>query len=333
MANAKLSGSLLAYRDVPPATAPAQPLPPPTIVSGGQASADRFETAKSGLCPSDSANGSVSAQIAAAAERSRSLSPITEGNRRFGPIVRFSLAICGVAASTAVGIGLFIHATGHSGPTIVLQSSPAPKNVPNAAPANLAPVPSAETPAAISGTGDPVILALVESPIILATSGAPTNPIAVSNQPPTAAATSISLRPEVGATDPTPAPVSQAAGARLPPEEITALLARGDALLGSGDIVSARLYYERAAEGGDAQAALRLGETYDPAFLARAHLNGVRGNATAAARWYRNALALGAVEAETLLTAVSANDDAAKRSKEMNRLFEQFLARRDGQTH
>jgi hypothetical protein len=32
------------------------------------------------------------------------------------------------------------------------------------------------------------------------------------------------------------------------------------------------------------------------------------------------------------LTAVAANDDAAKRSTEMNLLFEQFLARRDGQT-
>jgi TPR repeat protein len=111
------------------------------------------------------------------------------------------------------------------------------------------------------------------------------------------------------------------------------LLARGDALLGSGDVVSARLCYERAAEGGDAQAALRLGETYDPAFLAGVHLNGIRGDATAAMRWYQYALTLGATEAQTLLTAVAANDDAVKRSKEMNQLFEQFLARGDGQTH
>jgi TPR repeat protein len=103
--------------------------------------------------------------------------------------------------------------------------------------------------------------------------------------------------------------------------------------LSSGDVVSARLCYERAAEGGDAQAALRLGETYDPAFLARAHLNGVRGDAAAATQWYQYALALGATEAQTLLTAVAASDDAAKRSKDMNQLFEQFLARRDGQTH
>lgn len=330
MANAKLSGSLLAYRDVPPASAPAQPLP--SVVSAAQASANRFETAKSGLSPSDSTDGPVSAQIEAAAEQSGWASPTTAGNRRFGPIVRFSLAICGVVASTAVGIGLFVHTTGHSGPAIVLQSDPAPTNGSNPAPANLPPVPSKETQAAVSGASAPVTLALVESPITLAMSAAATTPTAVSNEPPTAAATPISLQPEVVAAGPAPASVSQAAGARLPPEEVAALLARGDALSGSGDIVSARLCYERAADGGNAQAALRLGETYDPAFLARAHLNGVRGDATAAARWYRNALALGAVEAETLLKAVATNDDAAKRSKDMNQLFEQFLARRDGQT-
>jgi hypothetical protein len=335
VANAKLSGSLLAYRDVPPAPAPApaQPLPPPSVVSAAQASANRLETAKTGLFPTDSTDGPISSQIEAAAERSGWSSPTTGDNRRFGPIVRFCLVICGVVASTAVGIGLFVHATGHSGPTIVLQSDPAPTNASNPAPANLSPPPSAETQAAASGASAPVTFALVESPITLAVSGAPTTPAAISDQPSTAAATSISLQPEIAAAGPIPAPVSPAAGARLPPEEVAVLLVRGDALFGSGDIVSARLCYERAAEGGDAQAALRLGETYDPAFLARAHLNGARGDATAAARWYRNALALGAVEAETLLKAVAANDGAAKRSKDMNQLFEQFLARRDGQTH
>jgi hypothetical protein len=331
VANAKLSGSLLAYRDVPPATTPAQPLPPPSVVSAAQASANRFETATAGLFPSDSVNGPVSAQIAATAEQSGWTSP-TDGNRRFGPIVRFSLVICGVVASTAVGIGLFVHPSGHNGPTIVLQSDPAPTSASNPAPATLPPVPSAETQAAISDAGAPVSSAQVESPIMLAMGAAPITPAAVSNEPPTAAATSISLRPEVVAADPTPAPVSQAAGARISAEEVAALLARGDALSSNGDIVSARLCYERAAEGGDAQAALRLGETYDPAFLARAHLNGVRGDATAAARWYRKALALGAVEAETLLTAVATNDESAKRSKDLNQLFEQFLARRGEQT-
>jgi TPR repeat protein len=322
VAIAKLSGSLLAYRDVPPAPTPAQPLSPAGIMSADQASANRFEGAESELDVSNSTDGSVSARTVAAAERLGSSSLATVDNHRLGPLVRFSLGLCGAAALTAIGMDLFIHATGHSVATIASPTIPGPTTVSSPAPANLVLAPPAEPQVVGSGSGTPVTSARAESFIALAISSAPTNPAATANQPPAAVAAS-----------PAPAPIAPAAGAHLLPEEVTALLARADALLGSGDIVSARLCYERAAEGGDAQAALRLGETYDPAFLARAHLNGVRGDTTAATQWYRYALSLGATEAQTLLTAVAANDDAAKRSKEMNQLFEQFLARRDGQTH
>ena len=105
------------------------------------------------------------------------------------------------------------------------------------------------------------------------------------------------------------------------------MLTRGDSLLRNGDIVSARLCYERAAENGDAQGALRLGETYDPAFIARAQVNGARSDAVAAARWYRQALELGAAEAQVLLTGVADNASASQKSKDLNQQFEQFLAR------
>jgi len=59
---------------------------------------------------------------------------------------------------------------------------------------------------------------------------------------------------------------------RLATAEIAALRARGDSLLGVGDITSARLFYERASDAGDGRAALRLGATYDPGFLDRVHL-------------------------------------------------------------
>jgi TPR repeat protein len=61
------------------------------------------------------------------------------------------------------------------------------------------------------------------------------------------------------------------------------------------------LFYERAAEGGDGQAALQLGETYDPAFLKRAGIAGIRGDSAMAKRWYQQAFELGAGEAQTLL--------------------------------
>src|SRR5690242_18857862 len=42
-------------------------------------------------------------------------------------------------------------------------------------------------------------------------------------------------------------------------EQVSTLLARGDALMGSADVTAARLFYERAALTGDAQSAVRLG--------------------------------------------------------------------------
>ena len=92
---------------------------------------------------------------------------------------------------------------------------------------------------------------------------------------------------------------------KLTRDEVKTLVARGDLLLGSGDVTSARLFYERAADAPDAQAALRLGESYDPAFLAKARLNRAAGSVLLAAQWYRRADELGAPEADTLLRALA----------------------------
>jgi TPR repeat protein len=58
-------------------------------------------------------------------------------------------------------------------------------------------------------------------------------------------------------------------------------------------MVSARLFYERAAGGGDGGAALRLGATFDPGFLSRTGVRGAAGDPTQASSWYRRALDLG----------------------------------------
>ncbi|HJU15319.1 MAG TPA: hypothetical protein VJ770_02510 [Stellaceae bacterium] len=67
----------------------------------------------------------------------------------------------------------------------------------------------------------------------------------------------------------------------------------GDAQLVDGDVASARLFYQRAADIGDAGAAFALGNSFDPAFLERLGVRGMRGDAATAARWYRRARALG----------------------------------------
>ena len=72
-------------------------------------------------------------------------------------------------------------------------------------------------------------------------------------------------------------------------EQVSLLIARGDALVSMADVSSARPFYERAAAAGDAQAALRLGATYDPSFLRGAGLLGIRGDEATAAYWYGRA--------------------------------------------
>ena len=102
---------------------------------------------------------------------------------------------------------------------------------------------------------------------------------------------------------PAPAP-SAAAATSAPPSpgatatDIGELLARGDAFLLIGDVTSARLFYERAADAGDRQAAMRMGATFDPGFLGRAGLRGTRGDPAKANSWYSHALDLGAPGAD-----------------------------------
>ena len=79
----------------------------------------------------------------------------------------------------------------------------------------------------------------------------------------------------------------------LAPHEIRALLSRGEALLNAGDVALARPLLERAALAGDAIAALRLGQSYDPGYLANAGLRETAGNLGLAIFWYRRGQELG----------------------------------------
>ena len=97
------------------------------------------------------------------------------------------------------------------------------------------------------------------------------------------------------------APTTGLTETRLSDADTAALLARGDVLFSKGDVVAARLFYERAAYAGEGQAALRLAETFDPVFLDQARLRGARGDLSTALSWYRRARDLGVAEAEILL--------------------------------
>ena len=89
-----------------------------------------------------------------------------------------------------------------------------------------------------------------------------------------------------------------AASPHLSTKEVAELLERGDTFLQRGDIASARLFYERAANAGNGLAALRLGAIFDPAFLGRGL---VCGDIATARLWYQRARDLGEAEAEQRL--------------------------------
>jgi hypothetical protein len=83
----------------------------------------------------------------------------------------------------------------------------------------------------------------------------------------------------------------------LAPEEIAMLMTRGEDFLKNGDIAAARLLLRRAAYAGNARAALTLGATFDPAFLAEQGVLGLAGDVAQARVWYERAAELGSREA------------------------------------
>ncbi|MFD2181134.1 hypothetical protein [Rhodoplanes azumiensis] len=89
-------------------------------------------------------------------------------------------------------------------------------------------------------------------------------------------------------------------------EEIALLIDRGKAFLAGGDVAAARLLLRRAAEAGDAPAALLLGATFDPVALERLQILGAVGDAAQARQWYQRAAALGSPDAARKLDALAA---------------------------
>jgi TPR repeat protein len=68
--------------------------------------------------------------------------------------------------------------------------------------------------------------------------------------------------------------------------------------------MAARSAYERAAYGGNAAAAIGMGKTYDPLFLAQLGARGVHGDPLKAAYWYARARDAGDREGDRKLRAL-----------------------------
>lgn len=148
------------------------------------------------------------------------------------------------------------------------------------------PIPEAREPEMVSSVAAPTPAAETE----------PSKPVSVALPTPAPPTPDVPVAAATPATPPD----------RPPPDasEISALLARGDSLLAAGDIVSARLFYERASDAGDGRAALRLGATYDPDFLDRVHLPRLQADVARALSWYHRARDLGESDAELWIKAL-----------------------------
>ena len=90
-------------------------------------------------------------------------------------------------------------------------------------------------------------------------------------------------------------------------QTVTALVARGNRLLGTGDVISAQLVFAHAASAGSGPAATGLGKTYDPTFLAEIGASGISPDAAIATAWYQRAAALGDTEGTQRLSRMQAS--------------------------
>jgi hypothetical protein len=116
---------------------------------------------------------------------------------------------------------------------------------------------------------------------------------------------------KVGPAAPTTAPAAKRGQAvqSLDPDELATLLRRGQELLMNGDIASARLVLRRAADAGNAQAALALGASFDPSVLSELGVIGFAPNPSQARLWYRRAADNGSREAARRLERLPAGAD------------------------
>ena len=107
--------------------------------------------------------------------------------------------------------------------------------------------------------------------------------------------------PAPAVREPAPAPREAAPVRRIDPDELAVLLKRARGLLAIGDITSARLLLERAADAQEPEAALMLAGTYDPQVLGSQDLRSVTPDPDAARVWYQKAAQMGSADAKRRL--------------------------------
>jgi hypothetical protein len=81
-----------------------------------------------------------------------------------------------------------------------------------------------------------------------------------------------------------------------PSQDVRLLLDQGKQFFDVGDLIAARILFLRAANAGDAAAAVAMGATYDPVVLADRGVRGVAADLDKARSWYERAREMGSPE-------------------------------------
>jgi hypothetical protein len=200
--------------------------------------------------------------------------------RGFRHGILIGLTACGVTIAASIAAFFILHPSAEQ----VREAPASTQESSSSEPASMLPPPETAAPSAVPPQGaeetEPTVVSTPERlPLSAITASAPAK---AESLPPIA-----------------PSAVSPpSVGPRLSVTEIDALMARGDAFFRAGDLTSARLYYERAADAGDGHAALQLGASFDPVILGLVGARGVTGDPAQALSWYRRAQQLGMAEAE-----------------------------------
>jgi hypothetical protein len=218
-------------------------------------------------------------------------------NRARGPrlllISRLCLASILVAAAAGTGIFMLTHSAGEkaTAESALATEAPAKASKPTSLIRGLAAMPPAAGAPQSATLSEPVLPGAAldwEAQVSLGPLPSPPG-----GPQPKGATTPTAKTLEATSNFASPAPRNQPTVRAFSAAEIAALLARGDWLFATGDVAPARVLYERAADAGEAQAAMKLGETFDPVFLDHSHLRGLHGDPGTAVFWYRRARDLG----------------------------------------
>ncbi|WP_035723418.1 hypothetical protein [Bradyrhizobium sp. ARR65] len=125
--------------------------------------------------------------------------------------------------------------------------------------------------------------------------------------PPAAAAPAAAVAPQVAVAPPVAEPAPAPQPKRIDGAELATLMKRAKDFLAMGDVPAARLLLERAAEAQNAEAALMLARTYDPAVLGPSDVRNITPEPDKARAWYQKAAQFGSAEARQRLAQLPAN--------------------------